>query len=57
MGPVCYQKKFLNMGQLIWAQIFGFYGENPENREIFENGPIFQENVLKMGTLFCQNHP
>ena len=38
-----------------WAQIFGFL--HGENHEIFENGTIFQEKSLKMGTLFWQNHP
>ena len=25
--------------------------------KFLKNGPIFQEKILKMGTLFCQNHP
>ena len=41
-----------------WAQSFGVSPcENPQNRKICENGPIFQEKCLTMGTLFCQNDP
>ena len=25
--------------------------------KFLKNGPSFQEKSLKMGTLFCQNHP
>ena len=61
MGPVFYQK-ILKHGStfLTEPKFWGFlssHGENPANREIFENGPSFQEKSLKMGTLFCQNHP
>ena len=60
MGPVFYQK-FLKHGSTFLTepmQIFGFsHGENPENQEIFEKWAYFSRKSLKMGTLFCQNHP
>ena len=41
---------------LIEPKFLGFH-ENPENRKICENGPIFQEKSVTMSILFCQNDP
>ena len=60
MGPVFYQK-ILKHGStfLTEPKFFGFsHGENPKNREIFKKLRLFfKKKSLKMGTLFCQNHP
>ena len=42
-GPVFYKKNPWNMG--------------PKIAKFWENGPIFQEKSLTVGTLFCQNDP
>ena len=31
--------------------------KTPKITKFLKNEPIFQEKSLKMGTLFCQNHP
>ena len=31
--------------------------KTPKIVKFLKNGPSFQEKSLKMGTLFCQNHP
>ena len=59
MGPVVYQK-ILKHGSsfLIKPKFLGFrMVKTPKIVKFLKNGPIFQEKSLKMGTLFCQNHP
>ena len=59
MGPVFY-KKILKHGStfLIEPKFSGFrMAKTLKIAKFLKNGPIFQEKSLKMGTLFCQNHP
>ena len=59
MGPIFYQKILKHGSTFLTEPKFSGFrmAKTPENREIFENGSIFQEKTLKMGTLFWQNHP
>ena len=59
MGPVFY-KKILKHGLtfLTELKILGFrVAKTQKIAKFLKNGPIFQDKSLKMGTLFCQNHP
>ena len=59
MGPVFYQK-ILKHGLtfLTEPKFLGFrMAKTPKIAKFLKNGPNFQEKSLKMGTLFCQNHP
>ena len=62
MGPVFYQKKSLNMGQLFWLspKLLDFRGfhhaKTPKIVKFLKNRPIFEGKPLKISTLFGQNH-
>ena len=59
MGPVFIQKS-LNMGQLLWLSPYFRVRmtKTPKIVKFLKIGPSFQKKkTLKMGTLFCQNHP
>ena len=59
MGPVFYQKILKHRSTFLTEpKFFGFRMVKTLKIATFlKNGPIFQEKSLKMGTLFCQNHP
>ena len=58
-GPVFYHK-ILKHGStfLTEPKFLGFrMAKTPKIAKFLKNGPILKEKSLKMGTLFCQNHP
>ena len=59
MGPVFYQKILKHGSTFLTEPKFsGFHmAKTPKIVKFLKNGPIFQEKPVKMGTLFCQNHP
>ena len=59
MGPVFYQKILKHGSTFLTEPKFSGIrvAKKPKIAKFLKNWPIFQEKSLKMGTLFCQNHP
>ena len=59
MGPIFYPKIFKHRSTFLTEPKFAGFrmAKTPKITNLLKNGPIFQEKSLKMGTLFCQNHP
>ena len=58
MGPIFYQKILKHGSTFLTEPKFsGFRKAYTQKREIFEKWAYFSRKTLKMGTLFCQNHP
>ena len=59
MGPVFYQKILKHGSTFLTEPKFSGFcmAKTPKIMKFLKNVPISQEKTLKMGTLFCQNHP